>query len=63
MLRVVNTLDGDELTGFLADVVAGERLRDGEPLTMRMLRERMPAEWQPEWQASLEARPERGLPE
>ena len=64
--RVVNTLDGEELTAFLADVVAGERLRDGEPLTLRILGEHMPAEWQAEWQASLgrqlaEARRRRGL--
>jgi flavin reductase (DIM6/NTAB) family NADH-FMN oxidoreductase RutF len=65
--RVVDTLDGEEMTGFLADVVAGERLRDGDALTVRILRERMPAEWQAEWQASLgrqlaEARRRRGLP-
>ena len=32
--RVVSTLDGEELTIFLADVVGGGRLRDGEPLTL-----------------------------
>jgi flavin reductase (DIM6/NTAB) family NADH-FMN oxidoreductase RutF len=65
--RVVATLDGGELTGFLGDVVGGERLHDGEVLTARILREHMPAEWQAEWQASLgrqlaEARRLRGLP-
>jgi flavin reductase (DIM6/NTAB) family NADH-FMN oxidoreductase RutF len=65
--RVVATLDNGELTGFLGDVVGGERLHDGEALTARILRERMPAEWHAEWQASLghqlaEARRLRGLP-
>jgi hypothetical protein len=48
-------------------VVAGERLRDGEALTIRILGQHMPAEWEAEWQASLgrqlaEARQRRGLP-
>lgn len=65
--RVVGTLDGGELTIVLADVVDGGRLRDGEPLTVSVLRERLPKEWHVEWAASRErqvqaARRRRGLP-
>jgi len=64
--RVVATLDGDELTIFLADVVGGGRLRHGEPLTLSVAREHMPKEWLAEWTASRErqaneARRRRGL--
>lgn len=52
--RVVGTLDGGDMTVFLADVVAGERLRDGEPLQWKTARERMPAEWLAEYDASQE---------
>jgi flavin reductase (DIM6/NTAB) family NADH-FMN oxidoreductase RutF len=52
--RVVATLDGGELTIFLADVVDGGRLRDGQPLTIDILRERLPKEWHAEWAASRE---------
>jgi flavin reductase (DIM6/NTAB) family NADH-FMN oxidoreductase RutF len=64
--RLVGTLDGGELTIFLADVVEGGRLRDGAPLTISVLRERLPQEWQAEWAANRErqvraARQRRGL--
>jgi len=64
--RVVNTLDAEELTIFLADVVGGGRHRSGEPLTLRALRERLPKEWLAEWATSrerqiAEARRRRGL--
>ena len=52
--RVVGTLDGGDLTVFLADVVDGGRLRDGEPLTISVLRERLPQEWHAEWARSRE---------
>ena len=52
--RVVATLDGEELTVFLADVVTGGRLRDGEPLTFGLFREYLPKEWLAEWGASRE---------
>jgi flavin reductase (DIM6/NTAB) family NADH-FMN oxidoreductase RutF len=64
--RVVGTLDGEELTIFLADVVTGGRGRDGEPLTFNLLREHLPKEWLTEWATSRErqiddARRRRGL--
>jgi flavin reductase (DIM6/NTAB) family NADH-FMN oxidoreductase RutF len=64
--RVVATLDGEELTVFLADVVDGGRLGNGEPLTVGLLREHLPKEWLAEWAASLQrqtsdARRRRGL--
>src|SRR5262245_8153688 len=37
--RVVGTLDGGDLTVFLADVVGGGRLRDGEPLAIGVVRQ------------------------
>ena len=52
--RVVGVLDGGELTIILADVVGGGRLRDGEPLTIDALRERLPKAWHAEWAASRE---------
>ena len=48
--RVVATLDGDEMTVFLGDVVAGECLHEGTALTMQMAHEQMSAEWLDEWE-------------
>lgn len=64
--HVVGTLDADELTIFLADVVGGGRHRGGTPLTLQVLRERLPKEWLAEWATSRErqineARVRRGL--
>lgn len=65
--RVAGSLDGDDATVFLADVVAGSRLRAGEYLTMEAARGAMPAEWLDEWDARrgrelAEARRRRGRP-
>ena len=64
--RVVGTLDAEELTIFLADVVGGGRHRSGELLTLQKLRENLPKEWLAEWATSRqrqvnEARRRRGL--
>jgi flavin reductase (DIM6/NTAB) family NADH-FMN oxidoreductase RutF len=64
--RVVATLDAEELTIFLADVVDGGRHRSGEPLTLSVLRQHLPKEWLAEWATSRErqtneARRRRGL--
>ncbi|HTK92618.1 MAG TPA: flavin reductase family protein [Verrucomicrobiae bacterium] len=63
--RVVDTLDAQELTICLGDVVAGGRQRDGQPLTLALLREHLPKEWL-EWAISrdrqiADARRRRGL--
>ena len=52
--RVVATLDGDELTIFLADVIAGGRHQSGEPLRLGVFREHLPKEWLAEWAGSRE---------
>lgn len=52
--RVVETLEADDLTIVLADVVAGAQLRDEPFLTIEQVQERMPPEWQAEWEARLE---------
>ena len=64
--RVVATLDGDELTLFLADVVEGGRFRDGDPLTLGVLRTHLSKDWLAEWATSRDrlisaARRRRGL--
>jgi flavin reductase (DIM6/NTAB) family NADH-FMN oxidoreductase RutF len=64
--RVVGTLDAEELTIFLADVVGGGRHRSGELLTLQALRQHLPKEWLAEWATSREhqvneARRRRGL--
>lgn len=64
--RVVGTLDAEELTIFLADVVGGGRQRSGELLTLQKFRENLPKEWLAEWTTSRErqvneARRRRGL--
>lgn len=64
--RVVAVLDGGEMTVFLADVVAGGRLREGDPLTWPAARPHMPPAWLAEFDANqerqrAEARRARGL--
>ncbi len=50
-LRIVRTLDADEATVFLTDVVGGVALATGTPLTMRALRTALPAEDLAAWDA------------
>lgn len=52
--RVIGTLDAEEMTFVLADVVGGARLRDEPFLTIELVRERMPPEWQEEWELRRE---------
>jgi len=64
--RVIRTLDAEELTIFLADVIAGGRHCSGQPLTLGLFREHMPKDWLSEWSVSRErqvneARRRRGL--
>jgi len=64
--RVVGTLDGEENTIFLADVVGAGRLRDGERLRVGPAWGKLPKEWIEQYEANhvpqLEhARRSRGL--
>jgi flavin reductase (DIM6/NTAB) family NADH-FMN oxidoreductase RutF len=53
--RIVATLDGDELTVVLADVVAAGGAADVPYLTIEDVRERLPAEAIREWESRFEA--------
>ncbi|MEE9285625.1 MAG: flavin reductase family protein [Dehalococcoidia bacterium] len=47
--RVVNVMDGGDMTVFLADVLEGETRSEGEPLTWQHMRAIMPRMWNDEW--------------
>ncbi len=47
--RVINAMDGGDMTVFLADVVDGGMVTEGEPLYWRQMREIVPKEWLEEW--------------
>lgn len=47
--RVLNTMDGGDMTCFLAEVVDGQIDADGEPLWWREARTRIPAAWLEEY--------------
>jgi flavin reductase (DIM6/NTAB) family NADH-FMN oxidoreductase RutF len=53
--RVVNAMDGGDMTCFLADVVEGGVLSEGEPLWWRDARRRLPPEWLEEWDRKIGA--------
>lgn len=53
--RVVNAMDGGDMTIFLAEVVAGTAPPDAELLTWREARQRIPAEWNQEWERKIGA--------
>jgi flavin reductase (DIM6/NTAB) family NADH-FMN oxidoreductase RutF len=64
--RVVATLDAEENTIFLADVVRAERIRDGERLRIGTAWSQLPAEWIEQYEANhvaqlQSARRNRGL--
>ena len=48
--RVVNAMDGGDMTCFLADVLDGKTLADGEPLWWRDARRQLPPEWTARWE-------------
>ncbi len=50
---VVNAMDGGDMTCFLADVVAGNTLSDGPPLTWSQAKRDIPAEWAKEWEQKI----------
>ena len=47
---VVNAMDGGDMTCFLADVLDGKTLSNGEPLWWRDARRRLPPEWMASWE-------------
>ena len=51
--RVVNAMDGGDMTCFLADVLEGLTHPAREPLTWREARRLIPAEWNEEWNIKI----------
>ena len=47
--RVINAMDGGDMTCFLADVLDGKTLSEGEPLWWRDARRKLPPEWLERW--------------
>ncbi len=52
--RVVNAMDGGDLTCFLADVEEGDVLMDGDPLGAREARRMVPPDWNDQWDSRLQ---------
>ena len=48
--RVINAMDGGDMTCFLAEVVDGKTLSEGEPLWWRDARRKLPPEWLERWE-------------
>ena len=48
--RVINAMDGGDMTCFLADVLEGKTLSEGEPLWWRDARRKLPADWLACWE-------------
>ena len=53
--RVVNAMDGGDMTCFLAEVLDGDTLSDDEPLWWRHARRQLPAPWAEEWDRKIAA--------
>lgn len=53
--RVVNAMDGGDMTCFLAEVLEGDTLSDDEPLSWRHARRLLPREWAEEWDRRIAA--------
>ena len=51
--RVVNSMDGGDMTCFLAEVIDGDILVEGSPLLWRDARRRLPKEWMGEWDRKI----------
>ena len=50
--RVVNAMDGGDMTSFLVEVVAG-RTNGGDRMTWRDARPRLPSRWADEWDRKI----------
>lgn len=48
--RIVNAMDGGDLTCFLAEVIAGRAQNPGPPMWWREARQQIPSEWLRLWQ-------------
>lgn len=48
--RVINAMDGGDMTCFLADVLDGKTLAKGDPLWWRDARRQLPTEWMTRWE-------------
>ena len=53
--RVVNLMDGGDMTCFLGEVVQGETLSDSQPMWWPEARREMPPEWNAEWDRKIAA--------
>ncbi len=53
--RVINAMDGGDMTCFLADVVDGGTDPDKSPITWREARRLIPREWNEAWNARIGA--------
>ena len=53
--RVVNAMDGGDMTCFLADVVAGSANSSVAPVSWREARSLIPEEWNDAWNAKIGA--------
>jgi flavin reductase (DIM6/NTAB) family NADH-FMN oxidoreductase RutF len=51
--RVINVMDGGDMTCFLGQVVDGETRAEGDPLWWREARRRLPASWMEEWDRKI----------
>ena len=52
--RVVNAMDGGDMTCFLADVLEGDTVAQSEPLWWRDARREIPAQWNQEWDQKIQ---------
>lgn len=48
--KVINAMDGGDMTCFLAEVIDGKTLSQGEPLWWRDARHQLPQEWLDRWE-------------
>ena len=53
--RVVNAMDGGDMTCFLVDVLEGDIINEEGPLWWRDARREMPPEWLEEWDSKITA--------
>ncbi|MGI8551340.1 MAG: flavin reductase family protein [Dehalococcoidia bacterium] len=51
--RVINTMDGGDMTCFLADVLEGRLISPSQPLWWREMRQQMQSAWQEEWHRKI----------